>query len=295
MGKKLAATGIISLLAMAQTPQGKELTAREMFYAARDAATTKPAAAPARTRRPAARPANPAAPPAPASAPRTETASRPAPTSPTGVPIVSAAMGDSTPLGLRYTVSRADSEASEIRPDSVFHSGDRIRLSVEPSDSGYLYIISRGSSGTWSPLFPSAGVENGNNRVEAGQTYAVPPGSVITFVGEPGVEKLFIVLSRQPEKELDGLIYSLQSPSPVSTPSRTPPPSEKTLVVANIQPIGDDVVDRLRVYSRDLVVEKLNEDQPKMAGKKADKSVYVVNPKGRPDSRVIADLTLRHE
>jgi hypothetical protein len=61
------------------------------------------------------------------------------------------------PLGLHYSLVKqvANNEALEVDPYAVFHSGDQIRLSIQANDNAYLYIVARGSSGKWSPLFPS--------------------------------------------------------------------------------------------------------------------------------------------
>ena len=58
------------------------------------------------------------------------------------------------PLGLRYSILKktGDGGLVEVKPDSVFHSGDSIRVSAMGNQKGYLYIISRGSSGTWTPF-----------------------------------------------------------------------------------------------------------------------------------------------
>ncbi len=84
-------------------------------------------------------------------------------------------------------------------------------MRVEVNDSGYLYIIHRGSSGNWKPLFPSPeiGGRRQPRREGAGPT-RFPSGYVFTFDEQPGEEKLFIVFSRQPESDLEGLIYSLE-------------------------------------------------------------------------------------
>ncbi len=85
--------------------------------------------------------------------------------------------GGAPPLGLRYTVLKlaADNTPTEVPNDTVFHSGDRIRFSVEANAPGYLYIINRGSSGTWKPMFPSAEIDDGNNRIERWRPYTMPP------------------------------------------------------------------------------------------------------------------------
>jgi hypothetical protein len=45
------------------------------------------------------------------------------------------------------------------------------------------------------------------------------------------------------------------------------------------------------VHSRDLKIEKVDEQTP---GEKKETAVYVVNPSGSADSRVVADLLLVH-
>ena len=55
----------------------------------------------------------------------------------------------------------------------------------------------------------------------------------------------------------------------------------------------DDVIGKLRAaYARDLIVEKVDDEQP---GPKREKAVYAVNPSGSADSRVVADITLKHQ
>lgn len=197
------------------------------------------------------------------------------------------------PLGIRYSILRREADQSvEVSPDAVFHSGDRIRLRVEANGNGYLYIIHRGSSGVWKPLFPSSDIAGGDNRVEKGKAYEIPSGYVFTFDEQPGEEKLFIVLSRQPEKDLEGLIYSL---SGGEKPAQ--PPEGKLLLAQNLVNIDDDLVGKLRkVYARDLIIEKVDETSAApAAGAAKEKAVYVVNPARSADSRVVADVTLQHK
>ena len=122
---------------------------------------------------------------------------------------------NSPPLGLRYTVlKRVGNQTSEISPEAVFRSGDRIQLGIDVSDAGYLYIVNQGSSGKWTVLFPSPEIAHGDNHVESGHNYVVPQGHVFSFVGDPGTEKLFVILSRQREQAMDQLIYSIQRGEP---------------------------------------------------------------------------------
>jgi hypothetical protein len=207
-------------------------------------------------------------------------------------------------LGLRYTILRkSGDDMLEVAPDTVFHAGDRIQFHVQVNGPGYLYIVVQGSSGTWTPYFPSPQINGGDNRVDAWETYTMPPGYRMLFDQQAGIEKVFLMYSRSPEKDLEQLIYSLRGGmKPISNPS-APAPKEDApeaaparQLVASLS-IDDATVGRLRhAYARDLVLEKIDESSASDAktGPK-EKSVYVVNPSGASDSRVVADIELVHQ
>jgi len=188
----------------------------------------------------------------------------------------------SVPLGLRYAVLKRDENGqyNEVDPDTSFRSGDRIRLKVDSNTSGYLYVVMRGSSGTWKLLFPSAEVAGGSNHVSKGESRQIPSGERGQFVfdEQAGNEKLFIVLTRQPEPDLDKLIYSMGG-------TVTKDGSRSLVSQASL---GDDVVSKLRnqVNSRDLVFEKVDS---------TENAAYVVNPSSAPDARLVVDIALKHK
>jgi len=183
----------------------------------------------------------------------------------------------SIPLGLRYAVLKRDANGqyNEVDPDTSFRSGDRIRLKVDANTSGYLYVVMRGSSGTWKLLFPSAEVAGGSNHVVKGESRQIPSGERGQFVfdEQAGNEKLFIVLTRQPEPDLDKLIYSIGG-------------KPESLVAQAA--VRDDVVAKLRaqVASRDLVFEKVDS---------SENAAYVVNPSKSADARLVVDIALKHK
>ena len=200
---------------------------------------------------------------------------------------VASSSGSSKPLGLRYSLIQIiDGSPVEVNTDQVFRSGDRVRLRVEGNQEGYLYVITRGSSGTWKPLFPNAEIAGGKNRIQSRQPLDLPPrGHAFTFDQQPGDEQLFVVYSQQPVGDLDQLIYSLRG-GEGAAPQRA---ESKPALVA--QTIGDGVVTRLReVYARDLVFEKVNNPQP-AADRKPEHAVYVANSTG---GRLVADVKLTH-
>jgi hypothetical protein len=191
-------------------------------------------------------------------------------------------------LGLRYTIlqKNADGQYKEVLPATTFHSRDRVKISVMSNQPGYLYIVQQGSSGAWSPIFPSSGSARDSNQIEPGQVYALPNNGAFEFNDQPGKEKLFIVLSRAPISDLDGLIFGLRQPAS-SAPSNT------EQVAANV--ITDALVQQLA--SRDLTPVQEQVDDEKSSGDQAgEKAVYVVSAASGNalDSRVIANVELDH-
>jgi hypothetical protein len=283
----LAVFGIIPCVSAQQ--DAKKLTARELFYSTGDT----PAPAPHKT----AKAPGKAKPARPKSSPTADqaTAAQPPATQSSNepIPVVQATykpQGPHSALGLRYTIlKKTGEEQAEVNNGTVFRAGDRIRLAVEANDDGYLYVVNQGSSGTWKLLFPSPEIKDGDNRIHKRARYEIPSGYTFTFDEQAGEEKLFIVLSRRPEPDLEGLIYSLGQ----GVPANGKPAAEKPKVLMASAAFSDDVIGKLRsAYARDLIVEKVDDEQ---AGPKSEKAVYAVNPTGSADSRVVADVTLKHQ
>lgn len=283
------------------------LSAREIFYSgpqaqAAPAQAAKPAAA-AKPKQAKAAPQQVASAAKPTQAPAGKQAeAKPSSSSKGDAQFVPVSMESSSnyPLGIRYSIlKREGGEMNEVAPDAVYHAGDKIRLRIEVNDDGYLYIVNRGSSGTWKPLFPAAEIAGGDNRVRRGRAYEVPAGYVFTFDETPGEEKLFVVFSRTPAKEIEDLIYELTGAGKAAQPTSAPKSKEsgqpKLLMAKNEIAISDSVVNQMRqVYARDLIIEKVDE-APAAPDRKKEKAVYVVNSPDSADRHVVADITLNHK
>lgn len=181
-------------------------------------------------------------------------------------------------LGLRYSIlkkSPGETEYTEVSPDTVFRAGDQIRLSVMSNEKGYLYIVQKGSSGTWSPLFPHPEINGGENMILPAKAYNIPEQGSFTMDATSGDERLFFLLKRTPEPDFEKLTMSLRRTDSATTASV----------------INDGTIDRLRgdLQARDLVFTKGDD-------KTNDKGVYVVNAgaSANPNSEVIADVKLSH-
>lgn len=205
------------------------------------------------------------------------------------------------PLGLRYSLLRqgAGGNFAEADPKAQFTAGDKVRLVIESTDAGYLYVVSQGSSGVWKVLYPAPSNDANSNRVVATKRYDIPGSEqAFSFNEQPGEEKLFVILARKPEADLEKLVHSLlqQASTPVPTPSQS---KNSNLEFAQNLAVKDDVMDRFRAFSRDLVVETVTAEaapaRPKPeAAPDRENAVYVVNPKAGEDGRVVADIRLIH-
>ncbi len=197
---------------------------------------------------------------------------------------------DSSPLGLlglRYTFLERGAAGgySEVLPSSTFHAGDKIRLSIMPNQSGYLYIIQRGTSGTWSSLFPDAKSTNGSNQLKAGQLYEFPPGenAGFQFDEHAGTERIFLVYARSEAENVEHLIALLHQAPTVAGGEA------KGLAQGCSSAISDGAVS-----SRDLLIATVGNES---RATNAEKAVYVVNQASaaKGDSMIVACLSIVHE
>jgi hypothetical protein len=268
------------LLSTASYAAAQTLTARQLFY--KEDAEVKPApkAAPKATAK---------------TTPRPATSEVPTPAQP--VPVVTnAAFTPDRPLGLRCALVKVtDGLESEVNPTAAFHSGDMVRVKVEGNRDGYLYVIARGSSGNWKPLFPAPDINGGDNHVAAHANYALPSSTqAFTFDDQPGEEKLFIIYSAEPIRDMEGMIPSLSQQSKPDRPAAT---KALPMITASLAPITDNFVSQMRnTYSRDLVVQTVTPKAPdaqpaEAASTRPENAVYVVNKTG---GRLVADIRLEH-
>jgi hypothetical protein len=281
----LCAAGAFASAAGAQTAQPaskSQFTPRELFYSAGPVPDNSQKATPKDKGSKGSKTGTPKGNPDPVAHGGTEL--------PGGAHIVNASAGP--PIGVTYTLQKkVGDDMVDVSPDSVFHKEDRIDFVVQTNYAGYLYIGNKGPTGAWNPLFPSSQIENGDNRVEAFHRYTMPPGYRFFFDEKTGVEDVFILFSRVPVDDFENLLYAGQCGSRAAKPAddKSRP---KALTVAKADLPGS-TVDRLRsAFSRDLLIEKIDDDQP---GTKKEKAVYIVNPTGNSDSHVWADIRLVHK
>jgi bifunctional DNA-binding transcriptional regulator/antitoxin component of YhaV-PrlF toxin-antitoxin module len=75
-----------------------------------------------------------------------------------------------------------------------FGLDDGIRLTVSVVDSGYIYILSRGSDKEAGLLFPNKQIKN--NQISAGKNITFPQSGWLFFDEKAGKEILFVIYSK---------------------------------------------------------------------------------------------------
>jgi hypothetical protein len=207
------------------------------------------------------------------------------------------------PLALKYRLLKRNAEGAydEVDTDTVFRSGDKIRVSVESNDNAHLYIVQQGSSKTWNLLFPNEEVDS--NRVERNREYEIPgSGNRFTFDEQAGTERMFLILSRRPEADLEKLIYALSQGTNAAKPASTNKAADQSKLMIAQNRIDDGLIGQLRerdkVLARDLVFEKVNDDEKasaRPAGVRKEKALYVATPDRTAAARIVVDLNLKHQ
>jgi hypothetical protein len=98
-----------------------------------------------------------------------------------------------------------DGQTSTVLPNHVFKSGDKVRVLFSTNIDGFVYWMSKGTSGNYMVLFPSpkTGMDN---AVKKNTEYTVPTKGAFRFDDKPGKEELLCVVSAQRLPDLDKAI-----------------------------------------------------------------------------------------
>lgn len=206
------------------------------------------------------------------------------------------------PLAIRYSILKLDPDPAndrtnpgvEVPVSAVFHSGDRIRLQVQTNQDGYLYVVNRGPSGVWKPLLPS---RNAPNNFIRGRSQPVAPVTA-RFDEQAGEESLFLVFSRQRRDDLDELVEGLRGRAGPPAGARAAPSA------APARQLDDKAVSQLRqVYSRDLIVESVQDAAPPVSGNQdpgatvpdRETATFAASTSTNPNDPLIVDIKLVHK
>src|SRR5215213_4331950 len=92
--------------------------------------------------------------------------------------------------------------------EMIFEQDYQIRVHIRSPEPGYLYILNEGPASTdpeYVVLFPSPTANNGSPLLAAGQAVQIPEQSWFRFDKQQGVEKLWLVFSKDAVPELEAV------------------------------------------------------------------------------------------
>ncbi len=110
-------------------------------------------------------------------------------------------------IGMGYTLYQRDAEDHPVRvdPANVFHSGDAVRLMLEPNIDGFLYIFYTENGQNPTMIFPDRRLQKGDNRIQAHVPYEIPSRNEpdprfrwFYFTGQAATERIYLVVTREP-------------------------------------------------------------------------------------------------
>lgn len=186
-------------------------------------------------------------------------------------------------LGLRYSLLLIDRNNNSIieaaDPARTFHEGDCVALEFQPNRSGYLYVLEEGSSGAWKALFPSPQLPDESNIVRAQNPVRVPGSACFGIHPPQGVERVFVILTRNPEN-VSKLEESIRQQSSGA---------KTELLAENVNRLRTEMENRLA--TRDLEIETIA--QPQAAGERRY-SVYVANASNVAYDQLSAEIQIKH-
>ncbi|MCX5815910.1 MAG: DUF4384 domain-containing protein [Proteobacteria bacterium] len=131
-------------------------------------------------------------------------------------------------VGISYklVLLRPDGRFDIVPKSRVFRSGERLKLLVRTNKPGYLTILNIGTSGNTNVLF--------NDYIEGLSMLEIPKAGNFRFSGDPGSEKLLIMLSGSPNPLGSPRTTTVAQASGAMSP--LPPPPGPTADAGNLPP-----------------------------------------------------------
>jgi hypothetical protein len=206
-----------------------------------------------------------------------------------GPPPAAHATAGALHLGIRYNVVLIgqDHQAHPVPSDHMFKVGDCFAIDLQANRSGYLYVLARQSSGSWTPLPDMPGQRD---ALPQGKKVRIPSGACFEVHNPPGTETLFVVLSRDP-RDFFELYQSVKSSEGSPGNPRKSGAGETQMASTDKLNAAVEHLDEKFGQSRDISIARINDstrsDEP--AG-----AVYVVNTSKKPSTSLVTKIQVRH-
>ena len=193
---------------------------------------------------------------------------------------VTSNLGQKT-LGIGYTLFMANAAGEMVRvgTDRQFKTGDRIALQVETNRRGYIYIFSQENEGPPRLLFPNSRIRNGNYLIEAHQTFWVPEEGEIEFDNRPAREKLTVVFSEEPLKNI---------------PASTKPEGEAVEVTIFREVTRETTIRKGGLLDEGMLLTKGERQRGVRLSTKDPAPSFILVNQNLAEKRIVANIQLTH-
>ena len=175
------------------------------------------------------------------------------------------------PLRMEILLEKEDhGKAVVMEPGHVFESGDRLRFHFTPSFGGTLFVMDRGTTGSYTLLFPKEDTGT-NDRIEAGKAYMLPATDKGWFriTGPAGHDVVYFVVTSAKA----GTTVTPASVPHLPPPQPPPPPAQQGEAPADMTPRCNDELFRARGDCIDLTAG------PKAAGSQLPSNLSGMAPR----------------
>jgi serine/threonine protein kinase len=123
---------------------------------------------------------------------------------------------------MKVSLIRRDKRGNEevVSPETRFYNGDGVRIRIQSDQNGFLYILSRGSSGKVSMLYPDRRIQSGNNRIAKEQVVSIPTDrGWYTLNNAPGTEMIYLVFAENKTERFISELENAASQAKITLPA----------------------------------------------------------------------------
>lgn len=190
---------------------------------------------------------------------------------------------------------KRNDRVSYVPAATTFYAGDSVRLHIRVNRDAYLTILNQGTTGDLQLIYPKTQAD-AERKVTKTMDFTVPttPGNWLKFDENPGVERMIVILSAQPTRELLVALSGQNSAAANSQPAPTQPQpaagegqqSLEVVALLNSKSLGDELDSTSKDFT-EVADETDNDGNP---------AAFAVSSGNNSDLRkpVIYKLSLRH-
>lgn len=123
---------------------------------------------------------------------------------------------------MNVSLIRLDKRGNEnpVSPQTTFYSGEGVKINIQADQRGFLYILSRGSSGRVSKLYPDPRIQGGDNQIVKGAVVSIPTdGGWFKFGKDPGTEMIYLIFAENKSERFISEFENARSQDKIALPA----------------------------------------------------------------------------